>query len=860
MAISRSESRGAGARLRQFISTNFRLLALLGIILALIVLFTFIAPNFLSFKNAMNIVGQIATLAFVAIGMTFVILTGGIDLSVGSSLALAGVAAALAVPVGGSLLGFLAAIGTSCLVGLINGLMIGKARVSPFMATLAMMALARGLTIAITDGKAITVIDPVFNWLAQGMVGPMPVVLFTLIPVYLLWHMVLTRHVLGRYTYAVGGNELASRASGLSTGRVIATVYTMAGFFVGIGSIVTVGRLTSAQPLAGLGLEFEVITAVVLGGTSLAGGEGDILGTILGVCIVGILTNGLGLIDIVPFWQYVVKGIMILAAVLIDQFSRSLEARSRSPREARVRSQVLSPAAPAPRAVGGASNAGGARTLVMEGISKAFPGVQALNNVNFDVHGGEVHAMVGENGAGKSTLIKILGGVYQKDSGRILIDGNEVDISNPHSAQNHGISIIHQEFSLVSGLDVGKNIFLGKEPRIPILPLVNWRKVYAETKNLFERLGVNIDPKASVASLTVGQQQMVEIAKALNSNAWVIVMDEPTSALTDSEKATLFGIIRQLREKGVGIVYITHRMAEIFEIADRVTVLRDGQYVGTRAVSETNESEIIQMMVGRELGDIFKREPAPVAEEVLRVEHLTRYGAFRDISFSVRRGEVLGLAGLMGAGRTEVVRCIFGLDRPDEGRILINGREVHITSPREAIAAGIGLVPEDRRREGFVPLMSVQQNLALPSLPEMNRAGWVDRQKEESLAVRYISGLNIKTPHTRQRVMNLSGGNQQKVVLGKWLARNPRLLILDEPTRGIDVGAKAEIHALIERLAKQGLAILLISSELPEIMGVCDRIIVLHEGEVTGEFTRDEATQEKIMRAATGTESLSAAS
>jgi ribose transport system ATP-binding protein len=824
---------------------NIRYLMLALIIVLLIVVFSLIMPNFLRLDNIMNIIRQTSVLAIIAIGMTFIILTGGIDLSVGSNIAFAGAIAAIVLVNTGSIpLSLLSAILGAAAIGALNGVMIGYSSISAFMATLATMTLARGLALSLTGAKSIRMDNPQLIWLGQTSWGPIPVVVFLVLILYLLFHKILRDTVWGKYVYAVGGNLTAARATGVRTGGIVMSTYVICGLTVGIGTIITIGRLSSAQPWAGLGLEFEVITAVVLGGTSLKGGEGNLKGTILGTILVGVLANGLGLMDISPFTLYLVKGGMILAAVIIDQVGQLYPKTARRGETAKGErgKAVVEEAGLSAQAF---------KSLEMQRISKAFPGVQALSEVDFSISSGEVHAIVGENGAGKSTLMKILAGAYSKDAGRILINGAEVNIDSPHKSQTLGISVIYQEFSLISQLNVGQNIYLGKEIPGRLKMFVSWGKMYRQARELLNRFNLNIEVRKPIKELTVGEQQMVEIAKALNSKAKIIVMDEPTSALTEDEKGTLFSIIKRLKQEGVGVVYISHRMPEIFEIADSVTVLRDGRLVGTSAVSKVTEKELIRMMVGRELGDIFSRKRAAVGRKILEVKDLTRAGVFEHISFEVREGEVVGLSGLMGAGRTEIARCIFGLDRYDSGEVFLEDKKLRIQHPIDAIREGIIYVTEDRRREGIIPMISVKENLALPSYPWINVLGLINKKKELEISDKYIGFLRIKTPSDKQYAINLSGGNQQKVSLGKWLARNPKLLILDEPTRGIDVGAKSEIHSLIEQLAFNKIAILLISSELPEVLGVCDRIIVLHEGRITGHFTGQEATQEKIMLSAT---------
>jgi ribose transport system ATP-binding protein len=495
--------------------------------------------------------------------------------------------------------------------------------------------------------------------------------------------------------------------------------------------------------------------------------------------------------------------------------------------------------------------------LRMEGISKAFPGVQALDNVDFEVAEGEVVALVGENGAGKSTLMKILCGAYRKDSGRILLNGKEVEIESPHHAQRLNISIIYQEFNLTPNQSAAANIFLSREPRQRgigrFFNFVDRRRMEQEAQQNLERVGARTSSTALIRDLSVAEQQMVEVAKALAVDARIIIMDEPTSALGEEEVETLFGIIHTLKEQGIAVIFITHRLEEVFRIADRVVLLRDGHRVGDLPIDEATPEEIIRMMVGRELvTDIFYKEEAEIGEPLFEVRNLTGRGMVKDVSFTLRRGEILGFAGLVGAGRTETARLLFGADRKESGEILIEGKSVRIYSPEDAVNAGLGLVPEDRGNQGLVLMLTVQNNIVLPTLDEHARAGWVNRQALRITAQEYVDRLNIRTPTLQQKAMYLSGGNQQKVVVAKWLASNPKVLILDEPTRGIDVGAKAEVHALMGQLAQAGIGIIMISSELPEILGMSDRILVMSEGRVAAILDREEATQEVIMTYASG--------
>lgn len=492
--------------------------------------------------------------------------------------------------------------------------------------------------------------------------------------------------------------------------------------------------------------------------------------------------------------------------------------------------------------------------LEMRAISKTYPGVRALDGVDFSVLPGEVHALVGENGAGKSTLMKILAGAQMRDSGEILIDGQPAVIDTPQAAMELGVSIIYQEFNLVPYMSAAENIYLGREPKGRLPGFINFGKMYSDAQEVIDRLGVALTARTPVSRLSVAQQQMVEIAKATSRNSRIIAMDEPSATLTEHELDSLFTLIRQLKEQGVSIIYISHRLEEIFEIADRVTVLRDGKLVATTDVGDTDREDIIHMMVGRELKEKIPKKEVPVGEPALTVVGLNRTGVLRDINFTVRKGEILGLAGLVGAGRTEVARAIFGADAIDSGEIRLNNHKVTIRSPQDAIRQGIGLVTEDRKSLGLILGMAVRENVSLANLGCISRFGFVNKRKERESANQFVEDLMIKTPSIDQQVQNLSGGNQQKVVLAKWLFTQSKVLIFDEPTRGIDVGAKTEIYNLMNRLVENGVAIIMISSELPEVLGMSDSILVMHEGEIAGELSREEATQEKIMHLATGGE------
>uniref|UniRef100_A0A7C5Z7D2 Xylose ABC transporter ATP-binding protein n=1 Tax=Caldicellulosiruptor owensensis TaxID=55205 RepID=A0A7C5Z7D2_9FIRM len=498
--------------------------------------------------------------------------------------------------------------------------------------------------------------------------------------------------------------------------------------------------------------------------------------------------------------------------------------------------------------------------LEMVHITKEFPGVRALDDVTFRVKKGEIHALVGENGAGKSTLMKILSGVYPYGtySGDIFIEGKKQHFRNIKDSEHAGVAIIYQELTLVKGMTVGENIFLGREPVVN--GIINWNKVYADSKKLFEKLNIEIDVYEKVENLGIGQQQMVEIAKAISKDSKILILDEPTAALTESETKQLFRILKDLKNHGVTCIYISHRLEEIFEIADTVTVLRDGKTISTDPISALTEDEIIRRMVGRELTQRYPKVPHKAKRTIMEVKNFSVYDKdnpekkiIDNVSFEIKEGEILGISGLMGAGRTELFMSIFGAyPGRKEGEIWLEGKKIEINSPREAIEYGICYLSEDRKRYGLVLMMDIKDNILLPNYQKFANGGIINIPKSLSTALDYVGKLRIKIASPFQQVMNLSGGNQQKVIIAKWLLANPKILILDEPTRGIDVGAKFEIYNLMNQFVDQGVGIVMISSELPEILGMSDRILVMQKGRIAGELMADEATQEKIMTLATG--------
>ena len=811
------------------------------IVLAVAVaVFGWIDPRFLTAGNFVSIAQQSAVIALVAFAMTAVIIARGIDISVGSALAFSGVAAGLVFAATGSAVATLAsAIISGAAIGLLNGLLIGYAGISPFIATLATLAFARGLSLSLSGASSIPIADPVILYAGRASFGLLPVSVVIAAICLAVWWFVLKRTVYGRWIYAVGGNAEAARASLVPVELVRISVYLIAGATAGLGAILTLGRLGSAQPLAGTGLEFIAITAAIIGGTKLSGGQGSIWGTAIGALLLGVINTGLSFLQVPQIYIYYITGALILVAVLTSQ-PESVAALFRGRR--RKVSAVRQAAADAKAAAHGSHN------ITLKDIGKTFPGVKALDGVSFGVVSGEVVALAGENGAGKSTLVKCISGVYVPDEGEIVVDGKPVEFHSPNDAK--GISVIHQHFSLSPDLTVAENLFVGREPRARF-GFLDRARMRREAAAIMDELSLDIDIDAELRTLSVGRQQMVEIARAVLSDAWFFVMDEPTSALSNRERDHLYELIARLKARGAAILYISHKMEEIFTQCGRVVVLRDGQFIGERRTAETSEAEIVSMMVGRDVGDIFPYIRADVREKAIEVSGASNGKLLKSASLSVHQGEIVALAGLMGSGRSEVLRLIAGLDDPHGGSIRIFGDAQAGGDIKAANRAGIVYVPEDRHLEGFVGTMSIRDNLSLAWIRGNSRFGVLSPRRIAALAQELIGSLGVRPAQPEKMTVELSGGNQQKVVIGKWLATQPKIILLDEPTRGVDVGAKSELHHLIARLKRDGAAILMVSSELPEVLGVADRIVVMHEGRSVGELRRG-ATEEDVMALAFG--------
>lgn len=808
------------------------------LIVMAIAIFGIVTPGYLSPGNLLNIGQQTSVIAIVAYAMTAVIICKGIDISVGSVLAATGILTAMIMQSTGipGWLGIIVVIAIGAGFGLLNGTLISLIGISPFVTTLAVYAFARGVALSFSGSQSITVDSALYLWFGQTTIAGIPVSLLTAALFAVLWMFLLTRTIFGRWIYATGGNTEAAHASLIPVRVTTTLIYVFAGASAGVGALLTTGRVGSAQPLAGLGLEFSAITAAIIGGARLTGGQGSILGTALGALLLGVINTGLSFLQVSQQVNYFVTGGFVLIAVLLSQ--RSLL------KNINIKSLVSAKLAAHPDA---ATSIQSVHSFELKGISKIFPGVKALSNVSLRLNRGEVVALMGENGAGKSTLVKILSGIYHPEEGEIWLDNVRINLTSPAASRQAGISVIHQHFSLIPELTVAENLALAQStlPRYFGISL-NRRAMRQQARTLLAELQLEIDPDAKIANLTIGQCQMVEVAKAMMADAWLIVMDEPTSALTNPERDQLYLLIERLLKRRCSVLYISHKMQEIYTLASRAVVLRDGQKVGEVALPDTTENELINMMVGRDIGNVFPWRPAESGDTLLSIEDLSMGSQLQNINITVKRGELVALTGLMGSGRTELMRCIAGLDHFHHGTICVDQSRITSGHARRASQLGVAYVPEDRHKEGFIGCMSLKDNLSLRWILHNSVVGILRKSAIDTLAKQLITQLGIRPANPENLVDSLSGGNQQKIVIGKWLATHSRLLLLDEPTNGVDVGAKFEIHNLIAQLKQQGMGILMVSSELPEALGVADRIIVLSKGRIAGELPRG-ATEEQVM-------------
>lgn len=824
---------------------------LLAAITVTVLLFGANYTGFLSTFNLVNIVVQTAVISVVAFGMTALIVTKGIDLSVGSSVAFAGMVGALALDRTGSVpLAFFAVLVAALSVAAINGLLVAFLRINPFMATLGMMALAQGAAISLTSGASIPVADRPLLVLGRESAFGIPYAIIAALAALLLFAVVMNKTLLGRWMFAVGGNLRAAAASGVPVRLVQFLAYLLVGVTVALGTLITMGRSGSAQPMAGSGLEFSAITAAVIGGARLAGGRGSVGATLLGSIFVGVLSSGLSFAGVGQPMIYVYTGLLTIVAVIIAQkdvienIRINVSYAVNTFRALKARRGLH---------VENVTSASEHHSLRIRDIRKSFSGVAALKGINVKVVSGEVVALMGENGAGKSTLVKVIAGNHPPTKGTLEIDDTPIVFAGPEDARKAGIAVIHQHFTLVPDLTVAQNLFLNQEIRYGRFGPLNRRRMNHKAQQLLDELGMSFHSKDTVADLTVGQRQMIEIVRAVQDDAWLVIMDEPTSALSNREREHLYELIERLRARNTAIIYISHKMDEIYHLCSRAVVLRDGALVGDVSLEQTPSHELVSLMVGRSVSAVYSHAAAAVGDVVIDVQDVSDGGRLLDATLSVRAGEVLGLVGLMGAGRTELLRTIAGLSSVSRGRIEVMGADVRGVSLHKLSKRGLAFVPEDRHTEGIFPEMSVGANMSLLWLRHTMRLGWLRRRHEARKVLELMERMGVRPNNPSVQIQNLSGGNQQKVVLGRWLALEPSVILLDDPTRGVDVGAKAEIHALVAEFKARGAAVIVTSSEIPEVLSVADRIVVMRAGLTVAEYERG-VSEEEVMQAAFGYE------
>ena len=717
-----------------------------------------------------------------------------------------------------------------------------------------------GLSLYRTDVQnlqAAIISDENFLILGQNDVFGIPVSFIIFAVLLGLGTFVLRRTRFGLHLYALGGSELAARLTRIRVARIQLSTYIISGFCSALAGIILASRLQTGAPEAGSGEEFDVIAAVIIGGASLFGGRGTLFGTLLGAAFITVLAKGQTLIGIPANYQSFTRGIVILIAVTLDLLSQRSIAAPRRLRWANILSPPPPDALPAAEAPHDAPQRKPGVPPVLEaaGLHKSFVEIRAVDGVDFAVGDGEVHAIVGENGAGKSTLIKMLAGALTPDSGEIRIDGAPVSLPSVAAAQDHGIAVIYQERAVVPELTVAQNIMLGHEPTYRLPGLIDRGAQRRKAEQIWALLGRPASVDTIVRELAPSIQQLVDIARALAFEARVVIMDEPTAALTHQETVRLFEIIRDLKRRGTAVIYISHDLEEIFEIADRVTVLRDGRLVRTLPVAEVTRPALIRMMIGREIDENTRHEAGRVEQDVLSVSGIRRGTELDGVSLTVRAGELLGIAGLVGSGRTELLRAIFGADPIEGGEMKLLGKAYSPRSPMDAVKLGVGFVPEDRKSQGLISAFTISENLSLPNYDLVSTARiWLSAARERRLATRMVTELKIDPPIPRWRSNHLSGGNQQKVVLAKWLAKKPKLLLVDEPTHGVDVGAREEIYRVLDDLAKAGTGVIVVSSYLPEVLRISDRILVMRDGRIVLEVGRADASEEVLLNAATGGE------
>jgi len=839
---------------------NLRNYILIILFLVIFLIFSFFSPPFITVRNLMSMFRQISFIGIMAVGATFVMLTGGIDLSVGSILALAGMICARLFQQFG-LNAFFAVIITlvaGCLMGLINGKIVTRFQIPPFITTLATMGIFRGLVLFFAPRQYgfvsnIAITNTAFITFGKGKFFGIynPIIFFFLIAISLA--LFLYKSKFGTYVYAVGSNEQSALMSGINVEKVKTSVYIISGACSAFAGILWTSRLMTTTTEMGIGNELDVIAAIVVGGTSIYGGRGGVIQTIIGALFIGTLSNGLSMLGLPEFYQPLAKSSVIILAASLDYFlfikKENMDDNLKALKSKEAKMDLKNYKFKSFKKTEFTTI-----FLEVEKINKSFDDNQVLKDVSLEIKKGEVHALIGENGAGKSTLIKIITGVYQKNSGKIKIHGENIEINDPKQAQRVGIGTIFQELSLIPTLNVARNILLGREPTNKTFSsFINNKKLFLYAQKVLDQLKFDVPLKTNIEDLSIAKKQMVEIAKAFSTKATLLIMDEPTASLSLSEKYKLFKSIQRLQERGTSILFISHILEEVLEIANTISILRDGQLVCTSQANNLNKQKIIQYMVGHELIEKTKKSLHMIKKPILSVNKLSCRKKFSEVSFDLHEGEILGLTGLVGAGRSEIAKAIFGLEIIDSGEIYLNGKNININSPRMAMKNNIAFIPEDRKKEGLVMIHFTKNNLTMANLEGIsNRQGIINKKKEIQMASQSISELDVRPPKLNVLVSELSGGNQQKVVLGKWLSRKPKILIVDEPTVGIDIGAKHEIYNMLQELADHGVAILFISSDFTEVLRICSRIMVMRRGKIVSIDSRSRVSQKKIMEDALG--------
>lgn len=805
-------------------------------------------PQFLSIANILNIGYQMSMIAIMSFGVNAVIISNGTDLSSGGVLGLSGMVGVIAYTHGlPPLLSLILMVAVGAAAGVLNGVLVSYLDISPFIATYGVMSLCKGITVSICNSAPVLFENATICWLGSATIFGVPVAILVMLIMFAAWWFLMNRTLLGRYFYAVGGNYEASRASGINARLVRLSAYVLAGLSAGIAGMIFVGRLQSAQPLAGQGMEFEVLTAVFIGGASFTGGSGRVGGAFFGAFLMTLVRTMLSFLGTEQHFTYILTGAMILFSVMIHQTGMWESVKTFF---ARIGTDMQHMFSKTKGQTGTAAEKQADHVLEIKGIGKCFGSFKALDGINAVFHSGDIVALLGENGAGKSTFVNVLSGVFRESAGEMFLDGRKIVFHSPEDSKRAGIGVIHQHYSLVPELTVAQNLFYNQEPKS--MGFIRVRRMNQMAKECLKQFDIDIPVKTKAYKLTVGQSQIIEIIKATIQNPWLLIMDEPTSSLSNVESEHLYRLIHKIQENNVAILFISHKLEEVFRLCRSALVLRDGQLVRTvDDISKHTDSQLIEMMVGRELTEIFPYTPTEKGEVIFEAEDISDGIMVNNVSLKIHAGEVVGLAGLMGSGRTEAVECMYGLRKKTSGSIIVNNKEVtHIKSTR-MLDLSVGLVPEDRHKSGIIQQSSIADNLTLIWNRKNNMCGVLKIRNIKKRVSDMIEEFNIKPANPSLDTVNLSGGNQQKVVLGKWGMVKPRILILDDPTRGIDVGAKREIHNIIAGYKKEGAAVLIISSELQEVLNIADRIYVMHKGSIAKELPHG-VTESEVMRYAFG--------